>query len=140
MPKSVVKRIGVLTSGGDCAGLNAVIRAVVSRAVRAYNMEVLGISDGSLGLMTRPLQYVKLDLSVFSGTVLRMGGTMLGTTNKGDPFAFPMPDGSVQDRSQDFIDGVRELGLDCLIVIGGDGSQAILRRLCRQGDIRNNFV
>lgn len=135
MPKSVVKRIGVLTSGGDCAGLNAVIRAVVSRAVRAYGMEVLGISDGSLGLMMRPLQYVKLDLSVFSGTVLRMGGTMLGTTNKGDPFAFPMPDGTLKDRSQDFIDGVRELGLDCLIVIGGDGSLGILKRLCRQGNI-----
>ncbi|MGE4527844.1 MAG: ATP-dependent 6-phosphofructokinase [Rhodospirillaceae bacterium] len=135
MPKSVVKRIGVLTSGGDCAGLNAVIRAVVARAVRAYGMEVLGISDGSLGLMSRPLQYQKLDLEVFSGTVLRMGGTMLGTTNKGDPFAFPMPDGTVKDLSQDFVDGVKELGLDALVVIGGDGSQAILRKLCRKGDI-----
>jgi 6-phosphofructokinase 1 len=135
MPKSVVKRIGILTSGGDCAGLNAVIRAVVARAVRHYDMEVYGIMDGSMGLMTRPLQYVKLDLNIFAGDILRMGGTMLGTTNKGDPFAFPMPDGSKQDRSQDFIDGFNELGLDALIVIGGDGSQAILRKLCRKGDI-----
>ncbi len=135
MPKSVVKRIGVMTSGGDCAGLNAVIRAVVARAVRAYGMEVFGITDGSLGLMCRPLQYQKLDLNACSGTVLRMGGTMLGTTNKGDPFAYPMPDGTSKDRSQDFIDGVKELNLDALLVIGGDGSLGILRRLCRQGDI-----
>jgi len=135
MPKSVVKRIGILTSGGDCAGLNAVIRAVVARAVRHYGIEVYGIADGSLGLMTRPLRYQKLDLEVFSGNILRMGGTMLGTTNKGDPFAFPMPDGTIQDRSQDFIDGVKELELDALLVIGGDGSQAILRKLCRKGDI-----
>lgn len=135
MPKSVVKRIGVLTSGGDCAGLNAVIRAVVARAIRSYGMEVLGIADGSLGLMSRPLQYQPLDLSIFSGSVISMGGTMLGTTNKGDPFAFPMPDGTVKDRSQDFVDGARELGLEALVVIGGDGSLNILRRLCRQGDL-----
>jgi len=135
MPKSVVKRIGILTSGGDCAGLNAVIRAVVARAVRTYGIEVIGILDGSIGLMDRPLQYKTLGLEVFTGDVLRMGGTMLGTTNKGDPFAFPMPDGTTKDRSQDFIDGVKELGLDVLMVIGGDGSQGILRKLCRQGDI-----
>ncbi len=131
----MTKRLGLLTSGGDCAGLNAAIRAVVHRAVQTYGWQVFGIRDGTLGLMKRPLEYESFDLRVFTGNILRMGGTMLGTTNKGDPFAYPMPDGSRQDRSQDFIEGVRELGLDALVVIGGDGSMRILHRLCRQGNI-----
>lgn len=130
------KRIGILTSGGDCAGLNAAIRAAVHRAIRGYGWEIYGIKDGTLGLMNRPLEYEKLDLKVFTGNFLRMGGTILGTTNKGDPFAFPMPDGTVKDRSQDFADGVKELGLDALIVIGGDGSMKILSKLCRQAGIQ----
>lgn len=129
------KRIGILTSGGDCAGLNAAIRAVVYRAIRGYGWQVFGIHDGSVGLMSRPLDYEEFDLKLFTGNILRMGGTLLGTVNKGDPFAFPMPDGSVKDRSQDFVDGFRELGLDALIVIGGDGSIKILRKLCAQGKI-----
>jgi 6-phosphofructokinase 1 len=64
-----------------------------------------------------------------------MGGTMLGTTNKGDPFAFPMPDGSLKDRSGDFVEGFHMLGLDALIVIGGDGSLKILDKLCKQGGL-----
>ncbi len=115
------KRIGILTSGGDCSGLNAVIRAVVNCAVDTYGWEVLGIRQATLGLMTRP--------------PLTAGGTMLGTTNKGDPFAFPMADGSVSDRSEEIIAGYHELGLDALIGIGGDGSLAILRRLAQQGGI-----
>ena len=67
--------------------------------------------------------------------MLRMGGTILGTTNRGDPFAYPMPDGSLKDRSEEVIEGVRLLGLDALIGIGGDGSLAILRRLAQQGGI-----
>ena len=67
--------------------------------------------------------------------MLRMAGTILGTSNRGDPFAFPMPDGSLKDRSAEVIEGVRVLGLDALIGIGGDGSFAILRRLAQQGDI-----
>ncbi|WP_142847388.1 ATP-dependent 6-phosphofructokinase [Telmatospirillum sp. J64-1] len=130
------KRIGILTSGGDCAGLNAAIRAVVHRAIRTYGWEVYGIRDGSLGLMRRPLEFEKLDLRLFTGNILRMGGTILGTTNKGDPFAFPMPDGTRKDMSQDFVDGVKELGLDALIVIGGDGSMRILRQLCQRGGIQ----
>jgi 6-phosphofructokinase 1 len=64
-----------------------------------------------------------------------MGGTILGTTNKGDPFDYPMPDGSRRDRSQEVIDGYRALGLDALIGIGGDGSFLILRKLAQQGGI-----
>jgi 6-phosphofructokinase 1 len=131
----MVKRIGILTSGGDCAGLNAALRAVVNRAIRGYGWQVFGIRDGSLGLMRRPLDVCEFDLSVVTGEVLRLGGTILGTVNKGDPFAYPMPDGTIADRSDDFVAGYKELGVDALVVIGGDGSMRILNRLCKKGGI-----
>jgi phosphofructokinase-like protein len=130
-----VKTIGLLTSGGDCAGLNAVIRAVVTRAVEGYGWRVVGIHDGTMGLLRRPIDYEELELPIADLDILRVGGTILGTTNKGNPFAFPMADGSVLDRSADVIDGARELGLDAIIGIGGDGSFAILRRLAQQGGL-----
>jgi 6-phosphofructokinase 1 len=68
-------------------------------------------------------------------SLLRLGGTFLGTTNKGDPFAFPMPDGRLIDRSEEIIAAYRELGLDALIGIGGDGSLDILYRLAKQGGL-----
>lgn len=129
------KILGVLTSGGDCAGLNAVIRAVTYRAVRHHGWKVLGIHDGTLGLMEAPPRYRELTPAFFSGDELRESGTFLGTTNKGDPFRFPMPDGSVRDRSEDFARGARELGLDALVVIGGDGSMRILSRLCERAGL-----
>jgi 6-phosphofructokinase 1 len=127
------KTIGVLTSGGDCAGLNAVIRAVAQRAIEGYGWRVLGIHQGTLGLMQRPVDHEELTLNIFTGNILRMGGTILGTINKGDPFAYPMPDGSLKDRAADVAEGYRQLGLDALIVIGGDGSLDIARRLAQQG-------
>ena len=129
------KTIGILTSGGDCAGLNAVLRAVVHRAVRGYGWQVIGIHQGTRGLMERPLHYEVLDTLPFEDMLLRMSGTVLGTTNTGDPFNYPMPDGSFRDRSEEVIAGYRELGLDALIGIGGDGSMAILRRLAQQGGL-----
>lgn len=129
-------RIGLLTSGGDCAGLNAILRAVVHRAVDGYGWEVVGIREGTAGLLARPTVSQPLDLSLFTGELLRQGGTILGTTNKGDPFAYPMPDGSLKDRSEEVIEGYHSLGLDALIGIGGDGSLAILRRLAQQGGIK----
>ena len=131
------KKIGILTSGGDCAGLNAVIRAVTQRAVGTYNWEVLGICRATQGLMHHPPQVIALDLDQVNA-LLTKGGTMLGTTNKGNPFAFPMPDGTIRDRSEDIIEGYHQLGLDALIGIGGDGSLAILRKLAQQGNL--NFV
>ncbi len=128
------KRIGILTSGGDCAGLNAVIRAVTHSAVNVYGWEVLGICKATLGLMSNPPQVMQLDVNKVDRW-LTMGGTMLGTTNKGDPFAFPMPDGTLKDRSQEIIDNYHQLGLDALIGVGGDGSLAILRKLAQQGGI-----
>jgi 6-phosphofructokinase 1 len=131
----VIKRIGILTSGGDCAGLNAAIRAVVLRAHDRYGWTVIGIHEGTAGLLDDPPRAEALAPAAFDGTVLRRGGTILGTTNKGDPFAFPMPDGSLKDRSDEIIRGYRKLGLDALIGVGGDGSLQILRRLASQGGI-----
>ncbi|MEE2933667.1 MAG: ATP-dependent 6-phosphofructokinase [Pseudomonadota bacterium] len=130
-----ITKIGVLTSGGDCAGLNAAIRAITFRAINGFGWDVFGIKYGTQGLMERPVDTNKLDLSLFTGDFLRRGGTILGSINRGDPFAFPMPDGTVLDRSDEIISGYHNLGLDAVIAIGGDGSLAILRRLAQQGDM-----
>jgi len=130
-----INKIGVLTSGGDCAGLNAAIRAITFRAINGFGWHVFGIKYGTQGLMERPVDTNKLDLSLFTGDFLRRGGTILGSINRGDPFAFPMPDGTVLDRSDEIIAGYHQLGLDAVIAIGGDGSLAILRRLAQQGDM-----
>src|SRR5712692_5316733 len=98
------KTIGLLTSGGDCAGLNAVIRAVVTRAMQGYGWRVYGIRQGTTGLLRRPPDADELDLRMSDVNILRLGGTVLGTTNRGDPFAFPMPDGSLKDRSDELIE------------------------------------
>ncbi|HEX3974325.1 MAG TPA: ATP-dependent 6-phosphofructokinase [Stellaceae bacterium] len=132
------KTIGILTSGGDCAGLNAVIRAVVARAILGYGWRVFGIRQGTQGLLKRPVEYEALDLRAASCNVLRLGGTILGTTNKGDPFDFPMSDGTRKDRSAEIIEGLALLGIEALIGVGGDGSLTILRRLAQQGSI--NFI
>jgi 6-phosphofructokinase 1 len=129
------KTIGVLTSGGDCAGLNAVIRAVAYHAIQVYGWKVIGIQDGTSGLIERPLRYRELTLGSFDASLLRESGTFLGTTSKGNPLQWQMPDGSVKDRSPDFAEGVRELGLDALIVIGGDGSMRIVSKLCERASI-----
>lgn len=129
-----VKRIGILTSGGDCAGLNALLRAVVLPAA-AKGWTVVGIEQGTLGLLRAPPGARELDPADFDGTLMRRGGTILGTTNTGDPFAFPQRDGGTLDRSTEAIAGYRALKLDALIGIGGDGSLAILDRLARQGGI-----
>lgn len=128
-------RIGILTSGGDCAGLNAAIRAVTFRAIEKHGLSVVGINDGTAGLLERPVKCMELTMEFFAGQYLRMGGTLLGTVNKGDPFAYPMPDGSLKDRSEEAIEGFRLLDLDALIGIGGDGSMRILSRLAAQGRI-----
>ncbi len=126
------KRIGILTSGGDCAGLNAVIRAAVHAAAEK-GWEVIGLEDGTAGLLDRPLRYRVLNRAMFDTTVMRQGGTILGTTNKGNPFKFPMNDGTEKDRTGEIIDGIQQLGLEAVIGIGGDGSMAILRTLAQRG-------
>ena len=132
------KKIGILTSGGDCAGLNAVIRAVTLRAIKKYDWEVIGIKQGTMGLIYRPVHANDLTIDDVDTNVLRRGGTILGTTNKGNPFAFPNGDGTFIDQSPQIIEGIKELGLDALIGVGGDGSMEILNRIMKKGGI--NFI
>ena len=77
---SNIRKLGVLTSGGDCAGLNAVIRAVTYHAIQGYGWKVLGILDGTAGLMDDPPRFRELSTDMFDGRLLREGGTFLGTT------------------------------------------------------------
>src|SRR5690349_7698710 len=125
----MTKCIGILTSGGDCAGLNATIRAVTLRAHHGYGWKTIGISHGTHGLLHRPVAAEPLDPARLDAVLARQGGTFLGTTNRGNPFAFPMADGTKKDRSAEMVEGLRELHLDGLVGVGGDGSLEILRRL-----------
>ena len=129
-----VRRIAVNTGGGDAPGLNAVIRAVVL-AAEQRGWEVLGIKKGYLGLLDTS-HIVPLDRERVRG-ITHLGGTILGTTNKGDPFAIPvtLPNGTVTtaDRSDEVVANFRRLGLDALIAIGGDGSMRIAHGLAQKG-------
>ena len=134
----MVKRIGILTSGGDCAGLNAVIRAVTLRAIKQYKWKVFGIKDGTLGLMKNPVDVLELKESNFDGNLMRMGGTFLGSNNKGNPFKTINKKGKKLNVSDIIINGIKSLKLDALIGIGGDGSLKLLQTLTKKGNI--NFV
>lgn len=130
----MTKRIGVLTSGGDCAGLNACIRAITIHATQHYGWTVFGIRKGTSGLMP-PIDYTPLTPEMCDSVMMRSGGTMLGSTNKDNPFCLKDPNGYEVDRSEDFGKGFHELELDALIGIGGDGSMRILRGLAEVGGI-----
>ncbi len=132
---SKIKKIGVLTSGGDCSGLNAAIRSVVLRASQ-LGWDVYGIIESTVGLMNRPLNYIKLSPNDVNHELLSKSGTILRSMNKGDPFNYPMPDGTFKDRSLEIVAGYKELGIDALIVIGGDGSMKIIEKITDLGDIR----
>lgn len=127
-------RIGILTGGGDAPGLNAVIRAVVKYAVGQLGWQVIGIKDAFNGLLESPSQLVELTPRSCQG-LLHRGGTILGTTNRGNPFAWRMPDGSVVNRGAELAARIREERLEGLIVIGGDGTQEIGWTLMREHGI-----
>ncbi|MBC7251291.1 MAG: 6-phosphofructokinase [Anaerolineae bacterium] len=135
MEMEQVRRIGVLTGGGDCPGLNAVIRAVVKTAINDYGWEVIGIEDGFEGLIL-PDKTRELRISDVRG-ILPRGGTILGTTNRANPFAYVTrkKDGRVvtRDVSDEVILRLRDLRLDALIVIGGDGSLKISYEFFQKG-------
>ena len=118
------RRIGILTGGGDAPGLNAVIRAVVKYAVGKLHWQIIGIEDSFNGLLEAPHRLQNLTPQSCQG-LLHRGGTVLGTTNKGDPFAYPDGDGGFQDRSSELAGAIRSEQLEGLIVVGGDGTQAI---------------
>jgi phosphofructokinase-like protein len=125
-----LRRLGILTGGGDAPGLNAVIRAVMRTAEHAGGIESIGILDGFEGLLER--RFRRLDRDATRGLV-RRGGTILGTSNRCNPFAFRDPDGSVRDRAAEVVANARAAGLDGLVVIGGDGSLRIAVELGELG-------
>jgi len=127
-------RLAISTGGGDAPGLNAVIRAIVLSAL-SRSWEVLGIKRGFGGLLGED-DVVSLTRESVRG-IAHLGGTILRTTNRGNPFKFPRarPDGTFEevDRSEELLSNARQMGIDALVVIGGDGSLAIADRLSDKG-------
>jgi 6-phosphofructokinase 1 len=132
-PRGGVKRIGILTGGGDCAGINAVIRVGTKKAIYKCGMEVVGIRDGYLGLIEdRMIQLTDRDVS----GILSQGGTILGTSNRVDPFQFSEKRGGTwvtRDISDLVVKNYRKHGLDALICIGGDGTLKVAEKLIHKG-------
>ena len=127
----MLKKLAVLTGGGDCPGLNAVIRAVYKTAAVQHHCEVYGFHDGYHGLVTN--DYVKLKRNDVSG-ILDRGGTILGTSNRDNPFKFRMNENEpYTDCSDQAIQNLKALGIDCLIVIGGDGTLTSARDFYQKG-------
>ncbi len=129
-----LRRLGILTGGGDCAGLNAVIRAIAKTAMNSYGVTAVGIEDGFEGLVEGRMR--ELHNSDVSG-ILCLGGTILGTSNKGDPFHYPIvePNGEVRiiDASQRALQHLRAWKLDALVTVGGDGTMHISQKLYESG-------
>lgn len=129
-----MKTIAILTGGGDCPGLNAVIRGVVRAAVLKRDWKVLGIADGFDGLVEGP-RIIPLDMAAVKG-ILPRGGTILGTSNRGNPFAYPVREGGevkLMDVSQRVVENFRQVGAEALIAVGGDGTLKIARQLNDRG-------
>lgn len=130
------KRILVMTGGGDCPGLNAVIRAIVRRTEQEEDWEVIGSIEAFNGILRDPMEVVLLDSKTVSGIHIR-GGTILKTTNKGGPFHWPVEneDGSWSyvNRVDDLIERLKKLGINAVISIGGEGSMDIAQRLFEAG-------
>lgn len=126
-------RIGILTGGGDCPGINAVIRAVAKKAILEHDMEVIGIEDGFEGAVHN--RHHKLSFTNVSG-ILTQGGTILGTSNTANPYRYAVNKNDkleFQDLSQKTVENIKNLELDCLVCIGGDGTLSISHRLWKDG-------
>ena len=122
-------RIAISTGGGDAPGLNAVIRAAVLSAIdRGWT--VLGVRRGFAGLLGED-DVIPMTRETVRG-ILHLGGTMLRSSRR-NPFCWPMPDGSVKDRTEELFENFRNLGIDAMISIGGDGSLAVARQLVEKG-------
>jgi ATP-dependent phosphofructokinase / diphosphate-dependent phosphofructokinase len=130
------KKLLILTGGGDCPGLNAVIRGVSKRARKEKNWEIYGSIEAFNGVLNEPQEIIRLTRTRTAGIHVK-GGTILKTTNKGNPIKFPLiqPDGSVKysDRSDELIKKLKALKFDAVVNIGGDGSQKISRALFEKG-------
>lgn len=131
-----VKKILVLTGGGDCPGLNAVIRGIAKRARKEKNWEVYGSVEAFNGVFNEPTELIKLTGKKTAGIHVK-GGTILKTTNKGNPINFPVtdPDGTIRhiDRSAELVKRIKDLGFYAVVNIGGDGSQRISKALYEKG-------
>ncbi len=128
------RTIAILTGGGDCPGLNAVIRGVVRSAILSRNWRVIGIEDGFDGLVGSP-RWRELTLDSVRG-ILPRGGTILGTSNRGNPFSYPVErDGEtrLEDLSAEVVENFHSLGADALIAVGGDGTLKIALELQKLG-------
>ena len=130
-----VHRIGIMTGGGDCPGLNAVIRVVTKAAITQFGAEVLGIEDGFLGLIRNRMRV--LDWQDVSN-ILTVGGTILGTTNKADPAHFAVGEDAeghpiFEDVTNRVLEHIAERGLDVVVCIGGDGTMTGAAGLSRRG-------
>ena len=124
-----MKKIGILTSGGDCPGLNAAIRGVAKTAMMEYGMEVIGISSGFRGLINK--EYIAIDEKALSG-ILTMGGTILGTSRE-KPFKKDKSFFKENDKPKTILANYKELGLDCLVCIGGNGTLKTANLLSEAG-------
>jgi phosphofructokinase-like protein len=127
-------RIAITTGGGDCPGLNAVIRAVTLTAIGRYGWEVVGIGDG-LGGLVRPDKLFRLNRTSVRG-ILSRGGTILGSTNQGNPFRWRVEDEAgvrEEDRSDLFVERLQALGIDAVVFVGGDGTQTIANSFAEKG-------
>ena len=133
MAIATLKRIGILTGGGDCPGLNAVIRSVAKPAMHILKAQVVGILDGFEGLVEGKMRELQpLDVR----GIINLGGTILGTSNKGDPFHYPSetPGGiSISDCSGKALENYRRWKLDALVAIGGDGTMNIAHKFSGMG-------
>lgn len=131
---STLGTIGLLNGGGDCPGLNAVTRAVVRTAYYRYGGKVIGIFDGFDGLIW-PEKSKELTPQSVRG-ILPRGGTILGTTNRGNPFKYKVEGNgkaAVEDYSQRAIENIKKAGIEALVVVGGDGTLSIARQFHRLG-------
>ena len=131
-----MKKALILTGGGDCPGLNAVIRAVFKRSKKEQGWELYGSMEAFNGVFNEPQQVIKLTSERVAGIHVK-GGTILKTTNKGNPLNFPVqqPDGTVvfEDRTDLLVEKLKALQFDAIINIGGDGSQRISKALFDKG-------
>ncbi|MFT6142210.1 MAG: 6-phosphofructokinase 1 [Myxococcota bacterium] len=125
------RRVGICTGGGDAPGLNAVIRAFVRDIVDQRGWEAVGIADSFNGLLEQPHRLIPLSPDATRGLV-RRGGTILGTTNRGNPFRYTRANGEQVDVAPELAKAVKEERLEGLVCIGGDGTQAIALQLMRE--------
>ncbi len=127
------KRIAILTGGGDCPGINAVIRAVAKKVIIEHDTNVIGIEDGFEGLILN--KHRNLTYDDVSG-ILTLGGTILGTSNRANPYKYPVRKGEkfeFKDLSKKVLQNIKKLDIYCLICVGGDGTLSIAYHLFKEG-------